>query len=308
MYRQLFNRKSSLILITMAMIAGLIMLICFGCDRDSAGSGFVTGVGLATGWGPGVEISGELVSHTDCIWSFDPVTETSVEWEYDGNGTLDLRHLAAGFNCCPDLHCLVDIDGKTITVIERDSGDCFCLCLLEADYQVTGLPPGKYLLRFDEAVPIGDDEPLECEILLKGTGSSGSCVVERTVYPWGGGPSGELVSCELSASTCPWPCNACAAWEYDGATLNLIHRNDYTSCCILGEPTLDFDFSANTIVITENVEMGFLTLMVTVETEMLISNLPPGEYLIRLNRFMELAPVEFTVDLVNDPSGWVSLD
>ncbi|UCG62180.1 MAG: hypothetical protein JSV52_02525 [Candidatus Zixiibacteriota bacterium] len=302
-------RKNYLVLVIPLALAGLALIVGFGCGSDGDGSRLLTSIIGTPGWGPGIEISGELISHSECIWFFAPVTETLVEWEYDGNGTLDLRHFAAGFNCCPELHCEVSVYDKTITVIERDSGNCFCLCLLEANYQVTGLPPGKYLLQFDEAVPIGDDEPLQCEILLKGDGSSGSCAVERTVYPWGGeGSTGELVSCELATCTCPWPNSGCAAWEYSEGALSLTHCNEYTSCCILGEPTVDFDFSSNTIVITENVEMGFLTLMVTVEIDMLISNLPPGEYLIKLNRFMDLEPVEFTVDLINEPSGEVGFD
>ena len=48
--------------------------------------------------------------------------------------------------------------------------------------------------------------------------------------------------------------------------------------------------------------------MTCVQFDLMIADLPPGEYLVTLNRFMDLTPVEFTLDLINQPSGEISFD
>jgi hypothetical protein len=309
MFSRFVGDKSNLLLVATLLSAGLVLFFVCGCDSDDDGSWPLTGMSAAAGWGPGIEPTGQVVSVSGCMYTIAPVSLTVVNWEYDGAGTLDLSHWGAGFNCCPDPQCSVDIDERTITVIERDSGSCFCLCLVEAEYQVTGLPPGKYLLKFDEAVPIGDGEPLECEILLKGGGSSGKCVAERCDYPWGCLPTGELISCELGASPCPAPYRGCLSWDYnDNGALNLVHRNEYGSCCFVNEPAVYFNVLGSTITITEDIQMGWLAVMVNVEVDMLISNLPRNQFTIVLNRFMELETVEFTVNLLDEPSGEIGFD
>lgn len=310
MFRNRFHKlwTDRMLWLCTAVALAVMTAVFFGCNSDNTGSSPVTGIDMAAGWGPGIEISGECVSFSECVDFFAPVTETWVDWVYDGNGTLDLSHIAAGIAGFPMI-CSVSVYDKTIHVIEQSSGPSPYMCLIIADYQITGLPPGKYLLKFDEAVDIGDDEPLECEILLKGTGSSGKCTAERTYWPWGGQPVGQLDSCLLGGTGCPFPNKACVAWDYDGVgTLSLIHNNEYTSCCFVNEPAVYFLFSGDVITIIEDIEMGALALMVNVETNMHISHLPPGQYHVILDRFMELETVEFTLDLSSASSGTIGFD
>ena len=131
------NTKHPGALILFGLMVATLIAFGLSCDRSESPTEGSIAVSGAAG-GPGTEISGGLVSHTDCISFFAPVSETAVEWEYDGNGTLDLYHRSAGFNCCPNPYCSVSVFDRTITVMERDSGQCFCLCLLDAEYQITG--------------------------------------------------------------------------------------------------------------------------------------------------------------------------
>ncbi|UCD63204.1 MAG: hypothetical protein JSW34_10685 [Candidatus Zixiibacteriota bacterium] len=292
----------------------LLVSLALSCSNDSTGPQPTADITTLAGWGPDPEISGGLVSHSDCksflqaaSADYVPVTETTVEWEYDGNGTLDLRHINGGFNCCPDLSCEISVVDRVITVVESDAGQCLCLCLLDVDYQITGLPPGKYLLRFEEAVEIGGDDPLECEIVLKGTGASGTCVVDRTQYPWGViEPEGSL----LGWTNCFYLQGGQGriTWDYDVSQQELIITHiQYTFWCPAASAAVDFDFAWSAVTITEYVTLQSDCMWPmdpnAVKLNMKIINLLEQEYSFTVNRPFGLAPLTFTLDLANEPTG-----
>lgn len=142
-----------------------------------------------TGPGP----AGRLVGRTDCKGSGvvpagpAPVSsQECVEYDYDGRSLLRLKHVNAGFNCCPDtISADIDVSGRTVRIEETESSSlCDCSCLYDLSYEITALPPGTYRLEVIGPYQPDSDPPLTFQIDL-GRAASGSYCVERTRYPWG---------------------------------------------------------------------------------------------------------------------------
>lgn len=132
------------------------------------------------------DISGELLSHSKC--KSYAGNESIVTYYYDDStGALNLMHINAGFNCCPDsLHCIVEYDNDTIFILEREKRKpemalCKCYCLMDIEIVLTGVLKKSYILKFDELYA---EDNIEFNIDLPNT-SSGTYVVERNYYPWG---------------------------------------------------------------------------------------------------------------------------
>lgn len=138
---------------------------------------------------------GRLVSRTDCK-SFGapdsgPATaptsgQECVEYDYDGRSVLRLRHINAGFNCCPGtIAADIDVSAGRILIKERESSSlCDCDCLYDIGYEIAGLTPGTYRLTVVGPYQPEGDPPLEFVADLSGA-ASGTFCVERTHYPWG---------------------------------------------------------------------------------------------------------------------------
>ncbi len=139
------------------------------------------------------QAAGDLTDHSDCLiynTAGDlPVDkephDDCIEFEYDGAGILDIRHLNSAFNCCP-LELLADFtfEGSTIVITESEVVDppCVCLCLFDVSYRMTGIPPGVYVLRII-GLNLQGGEPNEMVIDLT-TNLTGSHCVTRDIYPW----------------------------------------------------------------------------------------------------------------------------
>ncbi|SYZ73038.1 exported hypothetical protein [Candidatus Zixiibacteriota bacterium] len=138
--------------------------------------------------------SGDLIGHSPCksllaakIFDSIPSDQDCVQYQYDGFGTLTLKHINAGLNCCPIIAADVYVSGSTITIVEIDStdnGGCSCLCTFDLEYGIDDLLPGIYTLRFVEPYKTTSDPPLEVIIDI-GTNPSGEYCVSRCCYPWG---------------------------------------------------------------------------------------------------------------------------
>lgn len=118
-----------------------------------------------------------------------PPDQDCVEYQYDGEGILLLKHVNAGFNCCPDeILGEIAVMGNTITITENESlepsGGCDCLCLFDVDYQISDLPPGEYTITVDQLYLEEGDEMLEFTVDLISSPSGSHCVY-RDHYPWG---------------------------------------------------------------------------------------------------------------------------
>jgi hypothetical protein len=78
--------------------------------------------------------------------SQDPVREQDcLEYDYDGVGTVALRHVNAGLNCCPgQIEVQITVEGGLIALDETGiPGECSCLCLFDIDLEIRDLPPGS---------------------------------------------------------------------------------------------------------------------------------------------------------------------
>lgn len=167
-----------------AGVFSIFLLLVAGCKDDtSKGTGPID---------PGP--TGSVISHTGCKDFFtDPAyfdiseDKSCIDYEYDGQGKLTLKHVNAGFNCCPDmLDADVSLVGDTLVIEESESlasGGCDCLCLFDLDIEVKNLDPGRYFIKVVEVYVDEDDEKLffEADLSLQ---TAGSYCVNRDHYPW----------------------------------------------------------------------------------------------------------------------------
>jgi hypothetical protein len=78
-------------------------------------------------------ISGQLIKHTSCKDNFKSASEITpdslscIDYYFDQN-KLSLKHINAGFNCCPErLWCNISLKNDTIIVQEFEkSALCDC--------------------------------------------------------------------------------------------------------------------------------------------------------------------------------------
>jgi hypothetical protein len=110
-----------------------------------------------------------------------------IAYQYDGSSTLELKHINAGFNCCPLIHVAVAVEDTIITINETETfgpyGGCFCLCLFDLDMEVLDIEPGAYVIKVNNPYVKQDDEPLVFSVDLPSS-PSGSYCVRRDHYPW----------------------------------------------------------------------------------------------------------------------------
>jgi hypothetical protein len=143
--------------------------------------------------------AGSLVARSDCKKYESKGTaelQTSPDqdcgqYQFDGQGVLTLKHINAGFNCCPgEINADINIDGYSITITEREgTNGCHCLCLFDLDYQFENVEPGVYQVEFIEPYTNEDDEPLIFTLDLS-QADSGEFCVKRAHYPWDAGLAG----------------------------------------------------------------------------------------------------------------------
>ena len=134
---------------------------------------------------------GRLVGRTDCKGSLQThfqAAKTSrecVEYVYDGKSALRLKHVNAGFNCCPGtVSADIQVTGGEIRIKEQESSSlCDCNCLYDLDYEFVGVAPGLTRISVVGPYQPEGDPPLEFLVDLSGA-ASGSYCVERTRYPW----------------------------------------------------------------------------------------------------------------------------
>jgi hypothetical protein len=135
-----------------------------------------------------INITGKLTNYTDCKKSKEdspPSDKDCIKYDYDGNKILLLKHVNAGFNCCPAITANINVTGNVITIEEIEiSGYCDCLCLYDLNYEISNLDSGEYLITVNEPYIHEDEEILQFTVNLSSS-NSGSYCVDRYHYPWG---------------------------------------------------------------------------------------------------------------------------
>ena len=142
----------------------------------------------------GITPKGKLTNATECkkfetnqFLIAGSTSESCVEYGYDeGNGILRLRHINAGFNCCPgELLADITVENGVITVSEKESeAACNCNCLYDLDFEIENIAVGTYRIVFLEPYRAQGDEELDFFANL-GAAPSGTNCVPRHSYPWG---------------------------------------------------------------------------------------------------------------------------
>ena len=134
-----------------------------------------------------ISAEGRLKNITGCKSFFENNINNSqdcIKYNYDGVLLL-LKHINAGFNCCPNITANFTISDNKITIEEIEiSGECDCLCLFDIDYEFVNLKPGIYTITVYEPYRHEDEKILEFTIDLNGN-TSGIFCVDRYHYPWG---------------------------------------------------------------------------------------------------------------------------
>lgn len=262
----------------------------------------------------------------DKATSLTPPNQDCVEYSFDGESVLQLTHINAGFNCCPRIFADITVEGNLITVTEGetfdpDVGGCYCLCLFDVGYEIPNLSPGVYTIKVIGLYLELGDVYLEFTADLT-TSPTGMYCLTRDHYPWSsssGPPSGSLIG----HSECWGYTDSkdslleedCIVYEYDGwSVLTLQHLNDLFNCCpgeLLAEITVENGVIS--IIETESLEGGGCDCVCLFDLDYEITNLPPGEYTIRIDNPYYYNEenggiIEFTIDLTTSPSGYFCVD
>jgi len=113
-------------------------------------------------------------------------TEECIEYEHDGESRLRMKHINAGFNCCPGkIDTTISISDNRIVIEDREEEQgCFCQCLFDLEYEILGLEQGEYTIVVTGPYIHDIDERLLFHVQLTGP-NSGTFCVNRTHYPWG---------------------------------------------------------------------------------------------------------------------------
>ncbi len=141
---------------------------------------------------PQKAISGKVISNSDCkgglsvIESEKSDTLSCIEYDYDAvEKILHLRHINAGFNCCPvEITCTAKLVSDTIIVQESEkSALCNCDCLYDLAIDITGVEEDRYFIKVLE--PYSRDQNKLYLLLFLNKDKEGTVCVTRTQYPWG---------------------------------------------------------------------------------------------------------------------------
>ena len=161
-------------IILTALLSGLLL---FSCEEEKEKQ---------------LVLAGTLINNTNCKDNFksapgNKITADSLSCiDYSYNKIkLTIKHINAGFNCCPEkLYCNISLVSDTIIIQEFEkSALCDCNCLYDLDIEISGVETKKYILKLIEPY-CGNQEKLIFEIDLTRE-TEGLYCVTRKQYPWG---------------------------------------------------------------------------------------------------------------------------
>ncbi|PID89479.1 MAG: hypothetical protein CSB01_01755 [Bacteroidia bacterium] len=160
------------------MVYTLLVILTPGCEKDDNPS-------------ENTEFSGQLTEHSECknlefisVREETPDTLSCVKYSFNDD-KLVLKHINAGFNCCPDsLYVNASLNGDTIVIEEYETSMlCDCNCLYDLDIELKGIEAQKYHIKFVEPY-VTNQEKIFFDINLENNGEGKFCVI-RKGYPWG---------------------------------------------------------------------------------------------------------------------------
>ena len=160
------------------VFVGILIFLSYSCEKNQVNNS---------------DITGKLIKNTDCktfksanIDSVDSDTLSCILYSFDPSvNKLILKHVNAGFNCCPEsLYCTVSLNNDTIIIQEFEKESlCRCNCLYDLDIELNGVESKTYYIKIIEPYAI-NEEKLNFELDLDYS-NEGSYCVTRKHYTWG---------------------------------------------------------------------------------------------------------------------------
>lgn len=174
---QEINAMKTLIYSILTVVA--IIILFAGCENEKENAEQLV-------------LSGKIVSHSDCkndkSDSVLLISDSSscADFSFDATtNRLYIKHINAGFNCCPDsLYCTVKVSNDTIIIQEFENEQlCNCSCLYDLDIEIEGVGSQKYQIKFIEPY-CGNQEQIIFGVDFS-VQKQGLYCVTRNQYPWG---------------------------------------------------------------------------------------------------------------------------
>ena len=135
--------------------------------------------------------SGKMLSFSDCKMGKGKAEkllinnkEECISYKYfPKTGVLYVKHINAGFNCCPNMEKIKyrRYYDSIISIDETGAiGLCACNCLFDVEYEFRGISRTRYEIR--TSGPLAKYIRAKINLKLK---LSDTVCVERDFYPWG---------------------------------------------------------------------------------------------------------------------------
>jgi hypothetical protein len=158
----------------------LFLLILFGC-KENVITAETDPIGILSSY----EGCKTFATTSNSGVSARGINEECIEYVYDGEGLLVLKHINSGFNCCPEkISADIYVSGNMIYIEEREQEQgCFCQCLFDVKYEIHDLTPGEYTIEVKGLYVAASDEEMKFNVQLLDSCSGTYCVI-RTHYPW----------------------------------------------------------------------------------------------------------------------------
>jgi hypothetical protein len=123
----------------------LVMVFMFTSCKESSIASEIVASGIIVNFegckefntSPGV-LAYQIEKNKECI-----------EYEYNSRNTLYIKHINAGFNCCPgEIVADIDIENNEIIIIEKETNpSCYCQCLFDVNYKFIYIAPDVYTIK-----------------------------------------------------------------------------------------------------------------------------------------------------------------
>ena len=163
------------------LIIAIVGISFWACQTDTASTN------------PDLFPGGEVVYFSDCKdWETNEIAKeiddshAAIQYHYIAEEyKLEIRHINAGFNCCPDkITADISIEDGVISISEKEAvAGCKCNCLFDIDIDITDIAKGKYTVEIFEPYLNDVDLPFNFEIDLN-ENPDGEVVLARSSYPW----------------------------------------------------------------------------------------------------------------------------
>ena len=147
-------------------------LLIFSCEKENQ---IITGKVITD--------SGCKTSKSDSNTDSTPDSLSCINYLYEETrAKLFIKHINAGFNCCPQkLYCVVSMSGDTIIIKEYElSAMCDCNCLYDLEIEITGLSSKQYQVKFIEPYS-SEQEKIIFEMDLADHREGSFCVIRKTI-------------------------------------------------------------------------------------------------------------------------------